>query len=377
MTARRLSLPKSAADYAAIAVAPLLIFLMISSLANFLMLISYRGRFPERVSWTLLMFTLGAVGIARIAIERDRAYSLAYGGILGLVTYVAMLRFVDSPIFSLFILAIVAYLSDVIVRDCTLIEDDVDASGQGLIDSGRLFVKKQIQSPSNSEDQEDEPATAKKRKTHQPGRTVMYLSLAALPLFGLGQFMLRNASADWARARWLLAFYLFSSLSLLVTTSFLGLRRYLRQRDVEMPSDVSVGWLTGGLGVIALVLMLAYIAPLPGRAIANFEPPAWLDSPGGTSASSMGWGNEGADESNEGDRSSAQTDPESEDQQSQGQRAQQGAPPGDVGDGNRDDGPSGNQSGGDQGSSSDSQSSQQHSSQQQSSQQQSSQQQSS
>ena len=50
--------PKTAADYAAIAVAPLLIFLMISSLANFLVLILYRGGFPERVSWTLLMFTL-------------------------------------------------------------------------------------------------------------------------------------------------------------------------------------------------------------------------------------------------------------------------------------------------------------------------------
>ena len=45
---------------------------MISSLANFLVLVLYRGGFPERVSWTLLMFTLGAVGIARVAIERDK-----------------------------------------------------------------------------------------------------------------------------------------------------------------------------------------------------------------------------------------------------------------------------------------------------------------
>ena len=83
---------KTAADYAAIAVAPLLIFLMISSLANFLMLIFYHGGFPQRVAWTLLMFTLGAVGIARIAIEQDRGYALGYAGILGIVTFLAILE---------------------------------------------------------------------------------------------------------------------------------------------------------------------------------------------------------------------------------------------------------------------------------------------
>lgn len=360
MNARGLTLPKSAADYATIAVAPLLIFLMISSLVNFLMLIFYHGRFPERLSWTLLMFTLGAVGIARIAIERDRAYSLGYGGILGLITYLALLRFVDSPAFSFVILIVIAYLADVIVRDCTLIDDDVDASCQGLMDSGRLFVKQKIESSTDGESSKPEPTSKRKRKTHQPGRTIMYLALAALPLFGLGQFMLRNSPDVWSRARWLLAFYLFASLSLLVTTSFLGLRRYLRQREVEMPSDVSVGWLTGGLGVIALVLMLAYIAPLPGRAIATFEPPKWLDSPGTTVASRFGWGNEGADDSEQGDRASAEQ--ENENQQPRGTRSEQGAPPGDSGDGDRQDGPSGEKGGGKQQSqqgSSDSQSSEQ------------------
>ena len=50
-------------------------------------------------------------------------------------------------------------------------------------------------------------------------------ALAALPLFGLGQFFLRGDPDTWARAQKLLAFYLFASLSLLVTTSFLGLAK--------------------------------------------------------------------------------------------------------------------------------------------------------
>lgn len=340
--------PKTAADYAAIAVAPLLIFLMISSLANFLVLILYHGGFPQRVSWTLLMFTLGAVGIARIAIERDRAYALGYAGILGILTFIAMLRFVDSPIFSAFILVLIGYLANVIVRDCTLIDDDIDASGQGLIDSGRLFIKNQIQQDDLATADNDTSDVKRKRvrQTHQPGRTVLYLALAALPLFGLGQFFLRGDPDTWARAQKLLAFYLFASLSLLVTTSFLGLRRYLRQRRVEMPRDVSIAWLAGGLVMVAVVLLIAFLVPLPGSALVAFEPPSFLDSPGNTRASRYGWGQEGADQSDP--NAPATTDSNSQDKEIQSVTAQQGAPPGDVGDGNRDEGPTGKQKGGDQ-----------------------------
>lgn len=334
-----------------------------------------------------MMFTLGAVGIARVAIERDRTYALGYAGVLGLATYVALLKFVDSPLFSLFIIAVIAYLADVIVRDCTLIDDEVDASDQGLIDSGRLLMRQTVETAAASKTLEDDanPDQGKRsstsrraKKAHQPGRTVMYLALAALPLFGLGQFWLRNQPDIWSRARWLLAFYLFASLSLLVTTSFLGLRRYLRQREVEMPGDVTVGWIGGGLAMIALVLTIAYLAPLPGRALATFEPPKWLDSPGDTVASRFGWGNEGAEQSRPGDASTS-SDSDRGDQQSQGIKPGQNAPAGDVGEGNRKQGPTGQQSGDSQTSSqsSQSQSSQSQSSQSQSPQSQSSQSQSS
>lgn len=345
---------KTAADYAAIAVAPVLIFLMISSLASFLMLVLYRGGFQQRLTWILLMYTMGAVSVARIAIERDRAYSLGYAGALGLATFVSMLRFLDSAIFSAFILVVIAYLADVIVRDCTLIEDDVDASGQGLIDSGRLFLKKQVQPESASSETETaisesvatdpRPTRRKRKKNHQPGRTVLYLALGALPLFGFGQFLIRNDRVTWGQAQRLLAFYLFAALSLMVTTSFLGLRRYLRQRNTEMPKDVSVAWLSGGLGLIAAVLFIAYIAPMPGRAIASFELPSF-GSPGTTTASRYGWGKEGADQSSP-DASKTMDDPYADQKEVDGFTSQQGAPPGDAGTGNRQDGPTGDQKGG-------------------------------
>ncbi len=336
-----LKLHKSAADYAAIAVAPVLIFLMISALANFLVLLLYSGGFPQRVAWTLLMFTMGSVAIARIAIEQSRAYSLGYAVALGAATFVVMSRFVGSPLFCAFILAVIAYLADVIVRDCTIIDDDVDASGEGLIDAGRLFVKKQIEG--DLSDAPDKPM----KKTHQPGRTVMYLAFGALPLFGLGQFMLRGDSGSWTRAQTFLAIYLFAALALLVTTSFLGLRRYLRQRGAEMPGDVAVSWLGGGIAIIAVVLLIAYVAPLPGKALASIQLPEFLSSLGGTTASEAGWGDEGSDKSNP-DATTTSDDATAQGKEIHSETMKEGGEAGDVGDGNRDDGPVGKQSGGKQ-----------------------------
>ena len=334
---------KTAADYAAIAVAPVLIFLMISSLANFLILVLSRGGFQSRLSWTVMCFTMGIVAVARIAIERDRVYSYGYAVALGLATLLVMVQLVDSFLFCVFILVVVGYLADLIVRDCTLIDDDVDASGEGLIDSGRLFLKKQIQE-SVVEQGESTPGQSR-RKTSQPGRTVMYLALAALPLFGLGQFFLRNDTGSWASAKYLLAFYLFASLSLLVTTSFVGLRRYLRQRKVEMPADVTIAWLSAGLVLIAAVLTVAYFAPMPGRALATFEMPKMFDSPGNTSASQYGWGNEGADQG-KSDAPGTTSDPQADQKDVQGAVNQKGGEAGGSGDGDRKDGPAGTRKGG-------------------------------
>ena len=66
---------------------------------------------------------------------------------------------------------------------------------------------------------------------------VVYFSLAALPLFGIGQWFIPESDVAGRRhAFWLLFVYVASGMGLLLTTSFLGLRRYLRQRRIEMPT---------------------------------------------------------------------------------------------------------------------------------------------
>ena len=87
---------------------------------------------------------------------------------------------------------------------------------------------------------------------HSPGKWVVYFSLAALPLFGFGQWFIPADDGESRQyAFQLLMVYVASGLGLLLTTSFLGLRRYLRQRRLEMPNEMTVVWL--GAGAILVV----------------------------------------------------------------------------------------------------------------------------
>ena len=343
----------TAADYAAIAIAPVLIFVMLFSLASFLCIVLYSGGYSGALVWTMLMYSMGATAVARITIENDRQYSSLYAIALGIATVYVLVAYVGDPIFSIGIVWIVGYLADKIVHDCTIVDDSIDSSGQGLVDSGLSFLKLRRQqhqtalSPSTSEADDADASSKSKRPRknpaagHQPGRTVLWLALGALPLFGLGQFFLGGDSKSWNLARILLTLYLFSALSLLVVTPFLNLRRYLRQRQTEMPLDATIAWLAGGIVIIGLILMIAYIAPLPGKAVASMKAPEFLTNRSPMSASEYGWGDEGAEISDENDARSSETGPDG----SPSGETQSGAKAGGQ-KGNREDGPAGSDPGG-------------------------------
>ena len=302
------------------------------------------------------MYTLGAVAIARVAIEQDRSYSLGYAVVLGLVAFIAMLRFLDSTLFIIFILAMIGYLSDTIVRDCTLIDEDADSSDQGLIDAGKRYLQEQRDygyqqaNPQSSSNEQrtsgthlsDPTPSTKNHKGAQPGRTVLYLAFAALPLFGIGQLFFRDDTATWQRAQRLLAFYLFSSLSLLVTTSFLGLRRYLRQRNTEMPRDVTVSWITGGLLLIGIILFIAFAIPIPGNKLANFDTEFRIGTPDWLKSSEFGWGKEGTESTSP---DSSRITQEDETNRNASTVSQRDAEVGQTAEGQKNSGPRGQQSG--------------------------------
>ncbi|MGD0812339.1 MAG: DUF4129 domain-containing protein [Verrucomicrobiota bacterium] len=241
---------KTVADYMVIALSPVLIMALVGSLCFFLIEVFYRGQMIAGVCWVMFWFIIGIVLVSRIAIEKSTEHAIGYGLGLAAATLLYMHRTQSSSLLGMILLAVVWFCAHKLVWDCTLIDDEQDSSGRGLLHKADVPEPKPVRKGS---------------APHPPGRWVVYFSLAALPLFGVGQMLLPGDAAAARRAGFgLLALYLAAALGLLVTTSFLGLRRYLRQRYLTMPGAIAVAWLKFGAGVACLVLIGAVFLPRPG-----------------------------------------------------------------------------------------------------------------
>jgi len=300
--AKRLTM--TGADYLAIAISPALVMALVGSLVFFLIEVLYVGQYQARMIYAFALFVFAAVLIARISIEMGTDHAALFALPLGIVMFLFLLRFVDQPnplghVINLGLLGLVWWCAHRLTWDSTVIDDDEDASGEGLMQrigvDGRKGAggKTDDSSASGTNDNELFAASGstnaklvpwwqqplkKKSGPHTPGLWVLYFSLAALPLFGIGQHWI--PVAETGRRRYvfaLLLVYVAAALALLVTTSFLNLRRYLRQRHVEMPLPIVGTWVGVGAALITVVMLVAALIPRPGAEIALSRVP-WQSS---------------------------------------------------------------------------------------------------
>src|SRR5690242_44079 len=87
---------KTLADYVVIALSPVLIMLLVGSLAFFLLTVAYKGQFEGRMHWVLFWFVMGAVLVARIAIEQGKEQANLLGWVLAGLTGLFAYRFLES-----------------------------------------------------------------------------------------------------------------------------------------------------------------------------------------------------------------------------------------------------------------------------------------
>ena len=292
--------PPTAADYAVTALAPALVMLMVGSLVFFLVEVLYAGRYSGRLLYTLFFFVCAAVLVARIAIQVDAGRATLYGVVLAVVTYLALLAYVEYPsgwlkswgwLVNLGLMAVVWWSAHKLTWDCTHIDEKMDSSGRGLLSAAGLDADEGKEDGSVSRDPKGSVTDSKKKKKkgkkpqhdsrlwdwiekykshrdaqrkggHTPGVWVLYFALAALPLFALGQSLIDPDDDKRRRATFMqMGVYIGSALGLLVTTSLLGVRRYLRQRKAKIPAAMTASWL--GLGGLLIVAFLALGAFLP------------------------------------------------------------------------------------------------------------------
>jgi hypothetical protein len=235
------------------------------------------------------------------------------------------------------LVAIVLWCADKLTWDCTVIDERKDASGQGLLQTAGLessengtgsgsrmsgacppaengtgsgsrmsgacpiFGEEHLDATSS---RAAPPALTwwqrfreYRKRPHAPGVWVIYISLAALPLFGIGQRFIPAANLDSRRyAFWMLCAFVASALGLLLNSSFLALRRYLRQRRLEMPVQMAGVWLSTGFTMILILLLLCAALPRPHPEYSITQMNWPVGSPAGQRPSRYGTGREGADD---------------------------------------------------------------------------------
>jgi hypothetical protein len=287
----RKRLQQSTADYLAIAISPALIMMLVGSLVFFLQEVSYQGQFEGRVRWMLGWFVFATVLISRIGIEFGKAHASMYAGALALACTAFAFRFLEEYIVGIVVLmAIIWWCVNKLTWDCTVIDDSIEVTSAGLLQQSGMDRPPEVEEEEelletdkqkkrrlrreqllgetgegNSSDQLPDPSEAltASDKQRSPGVWVVYFSLAALPLFGVGQAFLPAEEGSVREGFLFLWVYVASALGLFLTTSFLGLRRYLRQRRITMPTSITAAWVTSGVVMMLLVLGLCMLIPRP------------------------------------------------------------------------------------------------------------------
>jgi len=310
-------------DYVVIAINPAIIMVLIASLVYFLLEMFYQGQYPARLHYCLTLFIIGAVLIGRISIEEGWERASIFAAAMAVAICLAMQKFVSYKgtnfeqfgwAINLGLIALTWWCAFKLTWDCTLVDDSQDASGQGLLQTAgldspdddaakkvgpacragpglarqarptavdespakrpidvRLAMPKPADDSILPPDRDSAPEKSwwerlveRRRRPHAPGVWVVYFSLAALPMFGLGQAFIPESNETSRRyAFLLLCVYVAAGLALLLTTSFLGLRRYLRQRRLEMPAAMAGVWLTTGAVLIVALLIVTALLPRP------------------------------------------------------------------------------------------------------------------
>jgi Domain of unknown function (DUF4129) len=274
---------KTLADYVVIAISPMLIMTLVGSLVFFLLQVSYHGEFEGRLKWILFWFISAAVLVARIAIEQGKEYASLFGMALTAAVALAAIRLVDQFLLAWVLLAVCWWCTWKLTWDCTLIDESEDASGEGLLQAAGFrdataggtaaagsesaaepTAARQTEANQTDIEQSDADPPPGNRPVHAPGKWLIYFSLAALPIFGIGQMFIPSGDTEGRSYGFsLLALYVASALGLLLTTSFLGLRRYLRQRKLQMPAKMTRAWLATGTVIALALLALALFLPQP------------------------------------------------------------------------------------------------------------------
>src|SRR5919197_1830875 len=211
------------ADYVAMAISPALIMGLVGSLVFFLLEVFYSGQYEGRLQWILFFFVFGAVLIARVSMMGDIAgRANLYGLTLGFLVWLGMQFYVEYPadspaahlsfLINLVLVGLVWWCAHRLTWDCTHLPEDNDPGGEGLLQEAAGTGHEDRGPTAEGEEGAKRPGwleryrryREEKKKRRALGVWVVYFSLAALPLFGLGQSLIPPGDPRRRTAFWLI-----------------------------------------------------------------------------------------------------------------------------------------------------------------------------
>ena len=224
------------------------------------------------LKYVFFFYIIGTVLINRIRAMLGLGTSAAYSLFLGAAVLLFLVVFSRSigPItggrtaegqalaINVLVMGLIWFMCDRLTKSCHIGEDD-DTMAQGLV-SGIAWQRRTKTPPAETEELDFKETMPRKH----PGMAVVYFSCMSLIFFGAG-LRLIPAEESWVRTKtfWCMVVYIFCAFSLLMLTSFSGLRHYFRKRKLAVPVRIAAFWLGFGWIVAIIVLMVADIFPQP------------------------------------------------------------------------------------------------------------------
>lgn len=265
-------------DFAVIGIAPALITVALWSLIVAFLTVFYHGGYEVRLLWALCLFAMGVVCTSRIGMAQGTVRALCYAMLLYGVGVAMMSKFfpyMHLLVQSAILLGIwsVAFL---LVYDSTWMPDENEDRDGGFLQQvkRRRYITKLKLGLARKEDDPDRPNSTlasvdpqeelNKKIPHKPGLGIIWFSLVVLPILGMMQGVLPK---DQGGLRQTIlectVVYLLAALGLLMSTSFIGLRRYLRFRQLDMPTVIVKRWFGFGAVLIFSLVILTLVIPRP------------------------------------------------------------------------------------------------------------------
>lgn len=225
--------------------------------------------------WVVFWFLLACIGIARIRTKYGGAaiagyYSALLGGAIMLFIWVYTDRVGSfyggasggrglTLLFNWALVGLVWWAASAVTREATL-EENVETQLEGglwslLADEWRY---PDAEADDRTPDEEVEQSSARPR---HPGRLVLWVSLAALVLFAVGQRTIGGEGEHARLAFWCMCAYVLFALLLLALTNLSALRMQVRRRGISLAPAVTPAWIVASLIVTVLIVTLSALMP--------------------------------------------------------------------------------------------------------------------